>query len=65
MIFLPKGEYNISCVCPGAATDCIDNMGSDQYSEKAASQLQECVRSLSSTIQEAEELHAKILKKNK
>lgn len=61
-IYIQDVQANIS-VMNNAATDCIDNMGSDQYSEKAASQLQDCVRSLSSTIQEAQELHAKILRK--
>lgn len=61
-IYIQDVQGNIS-VMNSAATDCIDNMGSDQYSEKAASQLKECVRSLSSTIQEAEELYVKILKK--
>ena len=46
-----------------AATECIDNMGSDQYSTRAALQLQDCAQSLSKTIEEAESLREKILRR--
>lgn len=61
-IYIQDVQSNIE-VMNKAATDCMDNMGSDIYSEKAASKLQECVKSLSLTIEEAYELHGKILKK--
>lgn len=46
-----------------AATDCSDNMGSDVYSQKAIAKLGDCIKDLSATIQEAQSLRSKILKK--
>lgn len=46
-----------------AATDCSDNMGSDVYSLKAISKLLRCIKSLDTTIQEAQALQQTILKK--
>lgn len=46
-----------------AATDCSDNMGSDVYSQKAIAKLGNCIKALSTTIQEAQSLRATILKK--
>ena len=42
-IYIEDVQDNIK-VMNSAAIDCIDNMGSDQYSEKAANQLQECIK---------------------
>ena len=41
----------------------VDNMGSDQYSEKAANQLQECIKGIIPSVIEAQVLHGKILSK--
>ena len=48
-----------------AATDCSDNMGNDVYSQKAISKMQDCAKSLSKTIAEAEALQKKILAKKR
>lgn len=48
-----------------AAQDCSDNMGSDVYSKKAIENLRACVKELSRTIAEAENLRKKILAKKK
>ncbi len=48
-----------------AATDCSDNMGSDVISKKAIDNLQSCVKDLSATLKQAEELQKKILKTKK
>ena len=50
-------------IMTNATIDCIDNMGSDQYSEKAADQLQECIKGIVDSAVEAKQLHAKILRK--
>ena len=46
-----------------AATDCMDNLGSDVFSNQAAARLQECVKNLSSTIQEAQDVQRQIQQK--
>lgn len=46
-----------------AAVDCSDNMGSDLYSQKAIEKLGICIKDLSQTIQEAQDLRKKILAK--
>lgn len=46
-----------------AATDCSDNMGSDVYSQKAIAKLQDCIKELTVTLDEAQELRRKILTK--
>ena len=33
MIFLPKGEYNISCVCPGLFEGILEKLSKSKYSE--------------------------------
>lgn len=48
-----------------AAVDCRDNMGSDVVSQKAISKLEDCVKDLSATLKQAEELQKKILAKKK
>lgn len=48
-----------------AATDCKDNMGSDVVSQKAIYQLEECIRDLTQTLKEAQELQKKILSAKK
>ena len=48
-----------------AAQDCADNMGNDDYSQKAIGKLSECSRSLSQTISQANELMGKILAKKR
>ena len=48
-----------------AATDCSDNMGSDAYSQKAIAKLGDCIKSLSTTIKEAETLQKTILQKKR
>lgn len=45
-----------------AATDCSDNMGSDVYSQRSITKLNDCVKGLEKTIVEAEELKERILK---
>ena len=54
-IYKQDVEENIQ-VMNNAATDCIDNMGSDLFSEQAAGRLQECVSKLSSTLEQADDL---------
>lgn len=49
-------------VMNNAATDCIDNMGSDVFSEQAASRLQECVAKLSGTLEQADDLIREVQK---
>lgn len=44
-----------------AAVDCKDNMGSDVVSQKAIVKLEDCAKSLSNTLKQAEELQKKIL----
>lgn len=46
-----------------AAKDCNDNLGSDVLTAKAVTQVQDCAKSLETTIQEAENLQKRI--KNK
>jgi predicted RNase H-like nuclease (RuvC/YqgF family) len=48
-----------------SATDCSDNMGKDIYSQKAIEKLQSCVKDLSKTVKEAEDLQKRILKKKR
>lgn len=48
-----------------AAVDCKDNMGSDIVSQKAIGKLEDCVKGLSATMQEAQELQRKIITKKK
>ena len=48
-----------------AATDCSDNMGNDVYSKNAINKLQECVKEVSKTIAQANELMRKILAKKR
>ena len=48
-----------------AATDCSDNMGSDVYSKKAIAKLQDCVKALTKSLGEAQDLRKKILAKKK
>ncbi len=61
-VYIREVEDNIHKM-KDAAIDCSDNMGSDVYSQKAISKLNDCVTSLSATIQEAEALRKTILKK--
>lgn len=61
-IYIEDVQDNIK-VMNSAAIDCIDNMGSDQYSEKAANQLQECIKGIIPSVIEAQVLHGKILSK--
>lgn len=44
-----------------AAIDCSDNMGSDVYSQVAIQKLQDCIKELNKTLEQAEELRVKIL----
>ena len=46
-----------------AAIDCSDNMGSDKYSQKPISKMQDCAKSLSVTIENAADLKKQILAK--
>lgn len=48
-----------------AATDCADNMGNDVYSQNAINKLQDCMREISKTISQANELMGKILAKKR
>lgn len=48
-----------------AATDCSDNMGNDVYSQNAIRKLQDCVKEVSKTISQAEELRKRILAKKR
>lgn len=48
-----------------AAVDCRDNMGSDVVSQKAIGKLGDCIRDLSATLKEAQELQRKIMTKKK
>ena len=48
-----------------AAVDCSDNMGSDVYSRRAIDKLETSIKSLSKTMEEAEALRKKILKKKR
>lgn len=48
-----------------AATDCSDNMGNDVYSQNAIRKLQDCVKEVSKTIAQANELMGKILAKKR
>lgn len=48
-----------------AATDCSDNMGNDVYSRNAINKLQDCVKDVSKTIAQANELMQKILAKKR
>ena len=48
-----------------AATDCSDNMGNDVYSQNAIRKLQDCVKEVSKTIAQANELQRKILAKKR
>ncbi len=43
-----------------AAIDCSDNMGNDELSRQAISDLEDCAKELSKTTVEAEELKKKI-----
>ncbi|WP_297664488.1 hypothetical protein [uncultured Streptococcus sp.] len=61
-IYIEDVQDNIK-VMNNAIFDCIDNMGSDQYSEKAADQLQECIKGITASVIEAQILHGKILRK--
>lgn len=61
-IYIEDVQDNIR-VMTNATIDCIDNMGSDQYSEKAADQLQKCIKEIVDSAVEAKQLHAKILRK--
>ena len=61
-VYIEDVKDNIN-VMNSAAIDCIDNMGSDQYSEKAANQLQECIKGIIASVIEAQVLHGKILSK--
>ena len=60
-IYIEDVQDNIR-IMTNATIDCIDNMGSDQYSEKAADQLQECIKGIVDSAVE-KQLHAKILRK--
>ena len=57
-VYIEDVQDNIK-VMNSAAIDCIDNMGSDQYSEKAANQLQECIKGIIPSVIEAQVLHGK------
>lgn len=46
-----------------AAIDCRDNMGNDRLSQKAISNLSSCVKTISSTLSDAEELRKQIVNK--
>lgn len=46
-----------------AATDCSDNLGSDVFSARAVTQVEECAAKLSGTLEQAAELKARILAK--
>ena len=48
-----------------AATDCSDNMGSDVYSQKAISKLDDCAKDLNSAMETAESLKNAILAKKR
>ena len=48
-----------------AATDCNDNMGKDVYSQRAIEKLQSCAMELSKTVEQAEDLRKRILKKKR
>ena len=48
-----------------AATDCSDNMGNDVYSRNAINKLQDCVKEVSKTVAQANELMQKILAKKR
>lgn len=63
-IYIEDVQDNIK-VMNNAIVDCIDNMGSDQYSEKAANQLQECIKGITASVIEAHLLHARIVGKIK
>ena len=61
-VYIEDVQDNIR-IMTNATIDCIDNMGSDQYSEKAADQLQECIKGIVDSAVEAKQLHEKILRK--
>ena len=48
-----------------AATDCSDNMGNDVYSQNAIRKLEDCVKEVSKTIAQANELMRRILAKKR
>lgn len=46
-----------------AATDCSDNLGNDKLSMEAIGQLQEALKSLGNSLEQARELKQKVRKK--
>lgn len=52
-------------VMQDAAVDCGDNMENDRLSQKAISNLSDCVKKINKTLSDAESLQKLILKKKK
>lgn len=48
-----------------AAVDCSDNMGGDVVSQKAIVKLENCIKEISDTLKQAQELQKKILSTKK
>lgn len=61
-IYIGKIQYSINSL-KSSAQDCMDNMGSDVYSQLAVRQLETCIKDISQAITKAEELREKIRKK--
>lgn len=61
-IYIDEVRNNIQRM-KDAATDCSDNMGSDEISRKAIVKLEDCIKGMNKTLAEAGELRKKILKK--